>query len=288
MDMSRFTSRMLASILAGLALLATAASAQTVTVLTLRPPVAHFKAESANGLHYRIENVQAGAGGGTVRVAYIGHEQCEGRVQHTEFKWTILPGISSLNLVDGQQAFTVYLTIDGDRDACMQVNPLYGVNNASDALWRAPGGEARFYQFEHPFHVPDPRVFTFNAGQLYRNDTGFSIDISLPSLPQRGGDQYSVEYRFDASSGGSREPDTVTYDRPTIDGMRVDRCLRWAEDCDQPAADAFCAANGHWKAESFAWEYTGPTRTLGDGLVCEDPSSCGAFSSIQCLKMPTK
>ena len=73
-----------------------------------------------------------------------------------------------------------------------------------------------------------------------------------------------------------------TFSSPRIGGMLVDRCLYWAQQCDEPAASAFCRSRGLSRAVDWAWDYTAPTRVQGSGQVCSDPSSCGGFSSITC------
>lgn len=69
---------------------------------------------------------------------------------------------------------------------------------------------------------------------------------------------------------------------PTIDGVRVDRCLYFARDCDEPAATAFCRSQGHGRALAWGWEYVTPTHVQGDGRTCRSDGGCGGFSTITC------
>ena len=81
-----------------------------------------------------------------------------------------------------------------------------------------------------------------------------------------------------ASPGG-----TQTFAKPTANGYRVDRCLFWAQQCDEPAASAWCRTQGYSRATNWQSENASPTRILGDGKICNTPS-CGGFSSITCSK----
>ena len=72
-----------------------------------------------------------------------------------------------------------------------------------------------------------------------------------------------------------------TFSDPTSQGYRVDRCLYWAQQCDEPAATAWCSTQGYARATNWQWVYVKPTLVLGDGSVC-DTDDCGGFSSITC------
>ena len=72
------------------------------------------------------------------------------------------------------------------------------------------------------------------------------------------------------------------FDRPAVDGKRLDWCLNWGENCGKPAADAFCKLNGY--ANATQWRVAtsvGPTWVLGDQRSC-GPRSCDGFASITC------
>jgi PAN domain-containing protein len=77
-------------------------------------------------------------------------------------------------------------------------------------------------------------------------------------------------------------PTARVFPYPSVSGMRVDRCLYWAQQCDQPAATRFCQSQGMSVAINWAWEHVTPTYVLGDGRVCQAPNNCGGFSTITC------
>lgn len=80
--------------------------------------------------------------------------------------------------------------------------------------------------------------------------------------------------------------ETRTFENPMVDeDHRLDLCLSWGADCGEPAATAFCEAEGFEKAAR--WEVANdigdraPTKTLRDGLVC-DEGFCDGFGSVTC------
>jgi hypothetical protein len=81
--------------------------------------------------------------------------------------------------------------------------------------------------------------------------------------------------------------DVKEYFKPRIEGLRVDRCLTWAKDCDEPAAYSWCLEKGYTKA--VYWEIEGnigqsqPTKMLKSKQICDKPN-CDAFKTIVCYK----
>lgn len=77
------------------------------------------------------------------------------------------------------------------------------------------------------------------------------------------------------------------YIEPRIEGLRMDRCLTWGKDCDEPAAYNWCLEKGYAKA--IYWEIEGnigknqPTKMLKSKAIC-DQSGCDAFKTIVCYK----
>ena len=62
---------------------------------------------------------------------------------------------------------------------------------------------------------------------------------------------------------------------------RVDRCLSFGQQCDEPAASAWCRSQGYVQSIDSKWEYSAtPTYTLGDHKIC--PGGCGALHSVTC------
>lgn len=84
---------------------------------------------------------------------------------------------------------------------------------------------------------------------------------------------------------------TVTYFSPTLklqsgDGVRLDWCREWANDCGAPAADAFCKSYGKVKASRFAAQANvGLTMVISSQQICNAPG-CTGFASIECSAVP--
>lgn len=74
-------------------------------------------------------------------------------------------------------------------------------------------------------------------------------------------------------------PDVVAQEA----AKQVDLCFEWGKSCGQPAAQAFCQRMGYGHATGFERAdnvgAAGPTRTLGDGKLCEGPD-CDGFARI--------
>jgi len=83
---------------------------------------------------------------------------------------------------------------------------------------------------------------------------------------------------------GGTETAAKTFADPTLSGNRIDRCLYFGQQCDEPAASAWCRTAGYQRATEWKWDYIGADqRTLvqGSGAFCEG-SGCGGFTSITC------
>lgn len=81
-----------------------------------------------------------------------------------------------------------------------------------------------------------------------------------------------------ASASGSE----WTLTNPTLKGERIDRCLNYARDCDEPAALAICQRLGFGKVTKWNWAYVPATVTLGDRMACT--ATCGAFTTVSCAR----
>ncbi len=106
-------------------------------------------------------------------------------------------------------------------------------------------------------------------------------------VPGRGG---CGGFTFiECQRGGGNRPPVMhgerTFNNPRINGYAVDRCLYWASQCNQPAADEFCRRNGFQRAKRFAWQFMAPTRILTTGQICKVPGrgGCGGFTQITCV-----
>jgi hypothetical protein len=73
-----------------------------------------------------------------------------------------------------------------------------------------------------------------------------------------------------------------TFDNPTFKGQRIDRCLYYARECNEPAALAWCQRYGYSRMTQWEWAYVPHTVSLGDQKVCA--GSCGAFTTIICAQ----
>jgi Caspase domain len=75
------------------------------------------------------------------------------------------------------------------------------------------------------------------------------------------------------------------FENPTINGIRVDRCMKWGPTgCGSPAANYWCRSKGFAKATESDWK-TGPPTIFQDPessvKVC-DYFFCGGFTKIVC------
>jgi hypothetical protein len=76
------------------------------------------------------------------------------------------------------------------------------------------------------------------------------------------------------------------FDQPQVKGMRLDWCLYWAQDCGEPAADAFCRIWGFEGALRYAIDQNVGRRgvvtvVLGDGRLC-GAATCSGFRWVTC------
>jgi hypothetical protein len=88
-------------------------------------------------------------------------------------------------------------------------------------------------------------------------------------------------------AGASAASKTIS--KPMFNGNRLDWCLKWSTDCGQPAADAFCKAQGYQHAVAFEPDprigSRTPTRLIGTGATC-DLAYCDGFRKITCETTP--
>jgi hypothetical protein len=84
-------------------------------------------------------------------------------------------------------------------------------------------------------------------------------------------------------SGGTPKSASRTFINPTIDGIRVDRCLTWGTNCGEPAASAFCRKKGFARATDWKWQGTSKTIIPSSGKICvASLFPCGGFTRIVC------
>jgi len=70
---------------------------------------------------------------------------------------------------------------------------------------------------------------------------------------------------------------------PMIGRNRVDRCLHWGMQCDQPAADQFCRQQGFARAASFNTRLARPTLVMGENEIC-NRADCAALENVRCVR----
>jgi hypothetical protein len=71
---------------------------------------------------------------------------------------------------------------------------------------------------------------------------------------------------------------------PMLRGYRVDHCLHWGRECGEPAASAWCQAQGYARATQWQVAPAKPTLVIGDGAVC-NLDGCVAFTSVTCAQV---
>ena len=86
---------------------------------------------------------------------------------------------------------------------------------------------------------------------------------------------------------GLDSPEVRQFPNPTFKGYRVDICLYWGRECEEPAATAWCKYQGYTRAT--AWEIDSnigadsPTWILYDETSCDQPY-CDGFLVITCSR----
>lgn len=86
------------------------------------------------------------------------------------------------------------------------------------------------------------------------------------------------------SKGTPSDKPNIFYN-PTYKGYRLDICLTWGSNCQEPAATKFCQEMGYARAKS--WDiahdigHITPTYVIGDGKICNQ-SFCDGFKFIEC------
>lgn len=77
------------------------------------------------------------------------------------------------------------------------------------------------------------------------------------------------------------------FKEPRVEGLRMDRCLTWGNECDEPAAYKWCLEKGFSKA--IYWEIDNnigqkqPTKMLKSKEICNKPD-CDGMKLIVCYK----
>lgn len=120
------------------------------------------------------------------------------------------------------------------------------------------------------------------TGELLPGDSFFVEEETLldrgPCDAGQSGDGPSGEWMpGDASGEGTK------YHDPLVDGVALDYCLEWGSGCGEPAADAWCRAQGYAGASTFEVRTAAPpTRIFSSGRIC-DMVFCGRIISLTCI-----
>ena len=94
------------------------------------------------------------------------------------------------------------------------------------------------------------------------------------------------------ASNAAAEPYTAKiFYNPMHQGYRLDWCLKWGEECGEPAAQAWCKQQRYdrakeWKIKSDIGS-SSPTKVMIGGRVC-DQAYCDGFESIACERFGDK
>ncbi|MFT3671674.1 hypothetical protein [Aestuariivirga sp.] len=77
--------------------------------------------------------------------------------------------------------------------------------------------------------------------------------------------------------------DDATFNKPKINGVRLDWCRKWGDQCGKPAADAFCKLHEFSAAATWVQDPNpgAPTKVFSGGQICND-DSCTGFKTITC------
>lgn len=125
--------------------------------------------------------------------------------------------------------------------------------------------------------------FTESTSHVVANDIGLSTPTRLIS----NGAVCDQSFCDGISQVTCSRPDPVTkvYEKPKLNGNRLDLCVDWGVDCGQPAANAFCVSKGYSVASDYVVAEniggSSPTRLIGTGAVC-DQGYCDGFKEITC------
>lgn len=120
------------------------------------------------------------------------------------------------------------------------------------------------------------------TGELLPGDSFFVEEETLVDRgpcdgAKAGGETTGDWMPGDASGEGTK------YRDPLVDGVPLDYCLEWGTQCGEPAADAWCRAQGYAGASTFEVRTASPpTRIFSSGRIC-DMVFCDRIISLTCI-----
>jgi hypothetical protein len=121
-------------------------------------------------------------------------------------------------------------------------------------------------------------------GQSETGSTGGAIGKT--GREESGGREEQQEKSAAPGQGERRAPTgqaknrQKTFVNPTLNGVRVDRCLNFGSDCDEPAAAAWCRSKGLSRAVSWKVEPSPETIIQNGRTKCA--FACDGFAQIVC------
>ena len=120
------------------------------------------------------------------------------------------------------------------------------------------------------------------TGELLPGDTFFVEEETLLDRGPCDGAKAGGEPAGDWMPGDASGEGTKFLD-PLVDGVPLDYCLEWGSECGEPAADAWCRAQGYAGASTFEVRSSSPpTRTFSSGQIC-DMVFCDRIISLTCI-----
>ena len=127
-----------------------------------------------------------------------------------------------------------------------------------------------------------PAADEFCKRNGFHRATGFSMIDDVPPTVVITSGQRCDGPACDALNNVTCVREARRFSRPTVQGVRVDWCLVWGNECGQPAADAFCRSRGFARAREFSQVVdVPPTVVIGSGQRCNDPV-CDAIGNVTC------
>ena len=147
-------------------------------------------------------------------------------------------------------------------------------------------GEPSAYQAkvkEQHLHHARLELVVCSRADMAKNANGGSFTFRIGNR----GISFDVVYLYSKTPGRVRA-ECQTFSNPMIQGYRLDRCLKWGQQCGEPAATAWCQTQGFERATEWnIAQNVPPTYVLGDRQVCNQ-QNCDGFSRITCCNGPTK
>ena len=181
--------------------------------------------------------------------------------------------------------WTVREIVEGDENVVQNIvarcQALAPSHSPAGSITYAGGGG----NLQPVLHQPDPAACPNGE---FLTDLNVAITLDGRFVKELSFDCGAAPFIQSFMSSQAGADGSVTYSLPSIklkdgEGPLLDACREWANDCGQPAADAFCAAMGKANATSFVEKPdAGLTMVISDRRVCNALKGCTAFAHIVC------